>query len=359
MKLPDLLKHMVQMRASDLHFRAGSPPLARVDGELRRFGENLLSASTALAIAKQMMSDEQWTLFERSNEADFAYSLSGIARFRVNAFRQRGSVAVVMRVVSDHIPSMGELGLPVPVLQEWSNHERGLILVTGPTGSGKTTTLASLIDYINGMHAHNIITIEDPIEVLYQNKKSVVAQREIGSDTADFRVALRAAMRQDPDVILIGEMRDKETVEAALSAAQTGHLVLSTLHTLDSVRTVNRVIDFFAPHERPQIRLMLAEALVGIHSQRLLSRKDGGRVLASEVLVATPLVKDYIKDEDKTLLLKEVLMEDNVRGMRTFDQHLAELYEDKVITLEEALSAATSPAEVRLMLTRRGVALGT
>ncbi len=358
MTLTELLKHLVQQRASDLHFRAGSPAMARVDGELTKFGETDLDGVAIEKIARAIMTEEQWATFMRTNECDFAYSMNGVARFRVNAFRQRNSVGLVLRVVGGSIPSMAQLGLPVGVTTEFASKKRGLILVTGPTGSGKTTTLASIIDHINETYAHNIITVEDPIEVLYHNKKSVVAQREIGIDTADFKVALRAAMRQDPDVILIGEMRDKETVEAALSAAQTGHLVLSTLHTNDAVRTVNRIIDFFAPHERNQIRLMLSEALIGVMSQRLLVRADGqGRVLGQEILINTPLIKDYIRDEEKTPLIKEALMEDNLRGMQTFDQHLAYLYMDGHISFEEALGAATSPAEVKLMLTKKGVAV--
>ena len=356
MTLTELLKTLVQQRASDVHFRAGSPAMARVDGELTRLGETDLDAGATAKIAKSLMTEEQWSAFERTNEADFAYSLAGVARFRVNAFRQRGSVGLVLRVVGGSIPTLAQLGLPLEVTKEFASKERGLILVTGPTGSGKTTTLASIIDYINETYAHNIITVEDPIEVLYHNKKSMIAQREIGGDTADFKTALRAAMRQDPDVILIGEMRDKETVEAALSAAQTGHLVLSTLHTNDAVRSVNRIIDFFQPHERGQIRLMLSEALIGIMSQRLLARADGqGRVLGQEILINTPLIKDYIRDEDKTPLIKEALIEDNIRGMHTFDQHLASLYTDGQISFGEALSAATSPAELKLMLTQRGV----
>jgi twitching motility protein PilT len=229
--------------------------------------------------------------------------------------------------------------------------------VTGQTGSGKSMTLASLVDHINRTYTYNVITVEDPIEMLHKNKQSIVVQREVGADTKDFRTALKYSMRQDPDVIMIGEMRDRETVEAALSAAQTGHLVLSTLHTNDSIRTVNRIIDFFPPHEREQIRIMLADSMIGILSQRLLPRADNtGRVLAYELLINTPLIKDYIKDEDKTPLIKEALIEDNVRGMHTFDQHLVVLYTSGMITMEEALSSATSPHELRLMVTRMGAA---
>lgn len=349
----ELLKTMVSRRASDVHLQVGSPPTGRVDGKLVPFANRNLAPEETKTIAKTLLNPEQWEEFEYRNELDFAYSVPGVARFRCNVFRQRGSVGIVMRVISDAIPSFEALGLPTELLQDFTNKERGLILATGPTGSGKSTTLASMIDHINRAFAYNIITVEDPIEILHKNQRSIVVQREIGSDTGDFRTALKYAMRQDPDVIMIGEMRDKETVEAAITAAQTGHLVLSTLHTQDAVRTVNRIIDFFPPHERDQIRILFAESLIGILSQRLLPRADGiGRALALETLVNTPLIRDYIKDETKTPLIKDAMMEDNIRGMKTFDQHLVELYRDGLITLEEATVAATSPHEFKLMLTR-------
>ncbi|MBB6097031.1 twitching motility protein PilT [Deinobacterium chartae] len=353
MTVVELLKQMVSKRASDVHLQVGSPPTARIDGRLAGFGDKPLTPAETEAICKVLLTPEQWEEFEYKHEMDFAYSIAGVARFRCNVFRQRGSIGIVMRIISDVIPSFETLGLPVKNMVEFSEYERGLLLVTGPTGSGKSTTLASIVDHINHNHAYNIITIEDPIEILHRNKQSIVVQREIGSDTRDFRAALKYAMRQDPDVIMIGEMRDKETVEAALTAAQTGHLVLSTLHTNDSVRTVNRIIDFFPPHERDQIRIMLADSLIGIVSQRLLPRADGtGRVVGLELLINTPLIKEYIKDEAKTPQIKDALMEDNIRGMQTFDQHLVKLYSSGLITLEEALSAATSPHELRLMVTR-------
>jgi twitching motility protein PilT len=329
-----------------------------VDGVLIPFGEGILMPNDTMALARSLLSADQWEDFEYRNELDCAYSLPGVGRFRCNIFRQRGAVGVVMRVVGDVIPSFEALGLPVEVMKGFASTGRGLILVTGPTGSGKSTTLASMVDHINRSFSLNVITIEDPIEILHKNKRSIVVQREIGNDTRDFRTALKYAMRQDPDVIMIGEMRDQETVEAALTAAQTGHLVMSTLHTNDAVRSVNRIIDFFQPHERDQIRIMLADSLIGIVSQRLLRRVDGaGRVLGHELLVNTPLIKDYIKDEDKTPLIKDALIEDNMRGMHTFDQHLVELYRSQAISLDEALEHATSPHEVRLMITRQGVTL--
>ena len=357
MTLDELLHEMVSRRASDVHLQVGSPPMGRVDGNLLPFGTQMLNPADTAALAQALLTPDQWEDFGYRNELDLAHSVPGLGRFRCNVFRQRGAVGIVMRTVLDTIPSFETLGLPAEVMRGFAEASRGLVLVTGPTGSGKSTTLASLIDHINRTAAHNIITVEDPIEFLHRNRKSLVVQREVGADTRDFRTALKYALRQDPDVIMIGEMRDKETVEAALSAAQTGHLVLSTLHTQDAVRSVNRIIDFFPPYERDQIRLQLAESLVGIVSQRLLRRADGlGRVLGTEVLLNTPLVQEYIKNEEKTALIKDALIEDNIRGMHTFDQHLVQLYRHHLITLEEALDNATSPHEVRLMVTRAGFA---
>jgi twitching motility protein PilT len=354
-RMADLLAKMVARGASDVHLQAGAPPHIRIDGELLPWEDSPdLTPAQTEQIAMAMMTEGQREAFRHRHELDFAFTIPEVARFRCNAYRQRGSVGVVMRVIGDAIPGFDALGLPGQVVSEFAEQARGLVLVTGPTGSGKTTTLAAMVDHINRRYSRNVITVEDPIEILHRNQKSLVVQREVGLDTADFVDALKYAMRQDPDVIMIGEMRDKATVEAAITAAQTGHLVLSTLHTLDAVRTINRIIDFFQPHERDQIRTMLAESLLGILSQRLLPRADGpGRVLTSEVLVNTPLIRDYIKDPDKTSLVKEALMEDNLRGMRTFDQDLVELYLDGRITLEDATFMATSPHELRLMITQR------
>ena len=355
MKIADMLNTMVAQRASDIHLQAGAPPHMRVDGSLQILeGIPPLTPQQTEQIALAMMSEPQRELFKHHHELDFAFTIPQVARFRCNAFYQRSSVGIVMRVVGDAVPSFETLGLPVPVLSEFSSQTRGLVLVTGPTGSGKSTTLATMVDYINRRYPRNIITIEDPIEILHHNQRSLVIQREVGLDTDNFVHALKYAMRQDPDVIMIGEMRDKETVEAAISAAQTGHLVFSTLHTLDAIRSVNRIIDFFPPHERDQIRIMLAESLLGIMSQRLLPRADAqGRVLALEVLVNTPLIRDYIKDETKTPLIKEAMLGDNIRGMQTFDQHLVDLYLARQISMEDALAMATSSHEFRLMLTQK------
>ena len=354
MTVYEMLAEMVRRRASDVHLQAGAPPMMRVDGKLIPFEEKPLTPEATEAIAKALTTPEQWDRFLKEKELDFAYTIPKIARFRCNLMRQRGSVGIVMRVVPGEVPSFEALGLPRPIMEEVAARERGLVLVTGPTGSGKSTTLASLIDHINRNYAKNIITIEDPIEYLHKNKKSLVIQREVGIDTNSFHAGLVRALRQDPDVILIGEMRDRETVEAAIQAAQTGHLVFSTLHTLDAVRTINRIIDFFPLNEHQQIRILLAESLLAIFSQRLLPRAGGqGRVLAMEILLATELIRDYIKDEKKTSLIRDALAEDNVRGMQTFDQHLVRLYHEGLITREDALAAATSPHEFKLLLTKQ------
>lgn len=353
MTVMEMLKTMVSRRASDIHLEAGAPPMMRIDGRLKPFTTKLLGPEETEAIARSLLQPDQWESFEYRHEMDFAYTIPGLARFRCNALRQRGSVGVVMRVVAEAIPSYEALGLPLDVMSVITGQERGLVLVTGPTGSGKSTTMAALIDDLNIHVAKHIITIEDPIEHLHRNKKSLVVQREVGIDTDSFNSGLKYAMRQDPDIILIGEMRDRETVEAALTAAQTGHLVFSTLHTSDAVRTINRIFDFFPLHEHRQVRTLLAESLLSILSQRLLPRADGqGRVLALEVLVATPLIREYIKDEEKTSQIKDLMQGDNVHDMRIFDQHLVELYSQGLVALEDAQVAATSQHEFKLFLTK-------
>lgn len=350
--LNGLLTALVKEGVSDIHLRVGSPPAGRADGEMKRYGDAMLTPEHVSDFARSMMPyEEMWQTFLKTREADFAYSVAGVARFRVNAFFQRGTIALIMRVIEERqIPSFEQLGLPIETFEKLAKNERGIILVTGPTGSGKTTTLASLLDYINGHEAVNIITLEDPIEVLHRDKKAMISQRELGLDTLSFSAGLRAAMRQDPDIILIGEMRDKETVEAALSAAQTGHLVLSTLHTQDAMRTINRIIDFFAPHERDQIRIGLSESMVGIVSQRLLPKSGGGRVLGMEIMIGTPTVRECIKDAERLEEIKQALLEGSNNGMHTFDQHLASLVQEGLMTVEDASLSATSPHELKLML---------
>lgn len=352
--LTDLLTAIVNEGASDVHLKTGSPPAGRVNGEMVRFGDAILSPEHMVDFTREMMGrSDTWEAFMTRREADFAYGIPNLARFRVNAYFQRGTIGLIMRVIENKaIPTFEQLGLPVATFQKLAEHERGLILVTGPTGSGKTTTLASLIDYINAHSAVNIVTLEDPIEVMHTDRKAIINQRELGLDTMSFANGLRAAMRQDPDIILIGEMRDKETVEAALSAAQTGHLVLSTLHTQDAIRTVSRIIDFFAPHERDQIRLALSESMVAVVSQRLLPKKNGGRILGMEVMLGTPTVRECIKDPDRLEQIKQALLEGKLLGMHTFDQHLAELILNGDLDEEDAMLTATSPHELKLMLMR-------
>jgi len=348
--LDKLLRYAVERGASDIHLKVGSGPFLRVDGRLEQTdNEPVTPAETeriAFAIMPKLRADE----FLATSEADFAYSVSGLGRFRCNVMRQRGSVGLVLRRVQLTIPSFEELGLP-PVVKRMAENPRGLVLATGPTGSGKTTTLAAMIDQINERVARHIVTIEDPIEVLHRDKMSIVNQREVGTDTADFNSALKRVLRQDPDVILIGEMRDPETVATALTAAETGHLVLSTLHTINATESVNRIIDFFPPHQHRQIRMSLAGALRGIVSQRLVEKRGGvGRVPAVEVLVATGRVFDKIVNPEETYEIEQVIAEGEYYGMQTFDQSLLGLYKRGEIDLREALTASTRPHDLRLMI---------
>jgi twitching motility protein PilT len=356
MDIDELLTIAAERLASDLHVRAGSPPYLRIDGDLHPIETNPLSAPDVERMAFDLMNEEQVRNFKQSNESDFAYSLPGIARFRVNAYRQRGAVGIAIRRVLPGSTSFEALGLP-PVVEALCAERRGLILVTGMTGSGKTTTTAAMINHINMNRRCHIVTIEDPIEVLHADKLAIVDQREVNIDTADFATALKHVARQDPDVIFIGEMRDTETVKAALSAAETGHLVISTLHTLDATETINRVIDFFPPHQQMQARLTLAATLKGVVSQRLLVRADGdGRVPAVEVLVATGRVFDMIVNPEQTHLIEDVIREGDFYGMQTFDQHLIDLVGAGLVRFDEASAAATSPHDFSLAIQQRGIA---
>jgi twitching motility protein PilT len=345
MDINELLKTAISENASDLHIKVGSPPIMRVTGDLLPVvSEERISQQEAMKIAFAVMSPGQREVFKQKNELDLAYSVPGLGRFRCNVFIQRGTIGLVFRVIPMRIPSMEELNLP-EVLQKIAMEERGLVLVTGTTGSGKSTTLATMIDFINMNRTCNIITIEDPIEYLHRDKKSIVNQREVGGDTESFGRALRSALRQDPDVILVGEMRDFETIQTALTAAETGHLVFSTLHTIDAAETVNRIIAVFPPYQHKQVRIQLSSVIKGIISMRLMPKADGkGRVPAVEVLVATATIKDCILDQDKTKLIPDVIAQGKIHyGMQTFDQSIFDLFKSGLITYEEALRRASNP----------------
>jgi twitching motility protein PilT len=328
----------------------------RLQGRLTplRNTEPLTPADTERVLREMLTASDRLAEFARDGEIDFSYTVRGLARFRVNAFRQRGSISIACRVVPFSIRSVDELGLP-EVVSRLADEPRGIILVTGTTGSGKSTTLAAMVDRINSEYPRNIVTIEDPIEYLHRDKKSVVHQREVGFDTNSFAQALRRVLRQDPDVILIGEMRDEETVGTALSAAETGHLVLSTLHTIDAIETVNRIIDFFPPHHHQQVRAMLAGSLRGVISQRLVPTiQNDARVVACEVLTMTGRVRDMISDSNETGKLGEVIAEGSYYGMQTFDQALLHLHRDGKISMDEALKAATHPHDFKLLVASEG-----
>jgi len=350
MDINELLKKAHSVSASDLHIKVGSPPILRIYGELTPLtSEKRLSQEDAMKIAFSVMTPGQGEIFKKKNDIDLAYSVPGLGRFRCNIFIQRGTIGIVFRVIPMRIPTIEELLLP-EVIKKISMERRGLILVTGTTGSGKSTTLAAMIDLINTMRTEHIMTIEDPIEYLHRDKKSIVNQREIGSDTESFSKALRQALRQDPDVILVGEMRDFETIQTALVAAETGHLVLSTLHTIDAPETINRIISVFPPYQHKQVRMQLSSVLKGIISMRLMPRADGkGRVPAVEVLIATATIKDCILDQDKTRLIPDVVAQGAIHyGMQTFDQSLFSLFKSGLITYEEALRGATNPDDFAL-----------
>ncbi|MBW3667673.1 MAG: PilT/PilU family type 4a pilus ATPase [Actinobacteria bacterium] len=355
--LNELLQYTVEQRGSDLHVKAGSPPHVRVDGHLIAAPFDRVTPADTERMAFQVMPKDRADEFVTTAEADFALSVSGLGRFRVNVFRQRGSVGLVFRRVLPGIPSFESLGLP-SVVRRLAEEPRGLVLVTGPTGAGKTTTIAAMIDHINETQAVNVVTIEDPIEVLHVDKKAIVNQREIGTDTRDYSMAMKRVLRQDPDVIFIGEMRDPETVWAALAAAETGHLVLSTLHTTNAVETVNRIVDFFPPHQQKQIRLSMASSLRGVVSQRLLERADGkGRVPSVEVLVMTGRVFDRIVDPNQALndSIENVIAEGEYYGMQTFDQSLFGLFKNGMVDLRSAMAAASNPHDFRIALQQAGL----
>ena len=352
MHVNDLLKIAVERSAYDLHLKAGSYPMMRVRGELTPISQDKrLDHDDMMAMLAAILPTALRERFKDSHEVDLAYSVAGLGRFRCNAFQQRGTIGMTLRVIPVRVQTIQELFLP-PVLKQIAGEERGLVLVTGTTGSGKSTTLASIIDEINTNRTVNVMTIEDPIEYLHRDKRSIICQREVGTDTTSFAHALRSALRQDPDVILVGEMRDFETIETALHAAETGHLVFSTLHTVDATETINRIVSVFTPHQQPQVRQQLASVLKAVVSQRLIPKADGkGRVPAVEVMISTPFIRDCIIDGERTQLIRGAIAQGTSQyGMQTFDQSIFSLYQQGLIEQEEALRWASSPDEFKLRL---------
>ena len=349
------LRTLVAKGGSDLHLKVGAAPLIRVDGVLEPLpGASALAQSDTEAALHAILRDEaKLAEFGEEHEVDFSHEIEDVARFRVNAFQQRGTISIVARAIPHKISTIEELMLP-PVIRELAEEERGIILLTGTTGSGKSTTLAAMMDHVNETRARHIVTIEDPIEFVHRDKRAVINQREVGMDTASFRRALRRVLRQDPDIILVGEMRDEETVRTALSAAETGHLVLSTVHTVDAPETVNRIIDFFPPHEHGHARAMLAGTLKGVISQRLVPAATGGRLAACEILRMTGRVRDMIMDPTQTGRLGEVIGEGAYYGMQTFDQALFAHVKAGRLTVEDAIRAATHPHDFKLLLASDG-----
>ena len=352
MTIDELLRTACENKASDLHLKVGNYPYIRVDGELRPLSQfSRVSSEDMLNMAFSIMTNRQKQKFKENTELDMAYGVAGLGRFRVNVFQQRGNVGMVLRVIPTKIRTLEELYLP-KVLDKICEEQRGIVLVTGTTGSGKSTTLAAMVDRINSARTDHIITIEDPIEFLHRDKKGFVNQREVEVDTPSFGSALRAALRQDPDVILVGEMRDLETIQTALLAAETGHLVFSTLHTLDATETIQRIIAVFPPPEQKQIRLQMATTLKAVISQRLVRKSDGiGRVPAVEVLISTEYNRDCIINPEKTRLIHDAIAAGTSQyGMQTFDQSLYDLYSQGLITLDEALVNSSNPDEFKLRI---------
>src|SRR5207342_689862 len=351
----EALAYMVEREGSDLHVKVDSPPVARVHGDLWALKDagSLTPDDTERAL-RAIAQEHQFAEFAESGEVDFSYELEGVSRFRVNAFRQRGAISIAFRTIPFQVRTIDDLGLP-DVVRRLAEEPRGIILLTGTTGSGKSTTLAAMIDHINSTRARHIVTLEDPIEYLHRDKRSIINQREVGQDTESFARAMRRVLRQDPDVILIGEMRDEETVRTALAAAETGHLVLSTLHTLDASETINRIIDFFPPHLQQQARVMLASTLKGAISQRLVPRIDReGRVAVSEVMVVTGRIQDLIMNPEETGRITEVISEGDFYGMQTFDQALLGYVTDGIVSEQVAMETASSPHDFKLMLAAKG-----
>ncbi len=349
------MRELVERNGSDLHLKVGARPLLRVYGELvEDDGGQQLSADDTHAALHELLHDEsKLEEFAREHEVDFSYEIPDIARYRVNAFKQRGVISLACRAIPHKISTIEELALP-PVVTELAEEERGIVLLTGTTGSGKSTTLAAMIDHMNHTTAKHIVTIEDPIEFVHSDKRSAINQREVGMDTTSFKRALRRVLRQDPDVILIGEMRDEETVQTALSAAETGHLVLSTIHTVDATESINRMLDFFPPHQHAQARSMIAGTIKGVISQRLVPAAEGGRVAVCEILRMTGRVRDMIIDPDQTGKLVEVIASGAYYGMQTFDQALFGHVKAGRVTFEDAMRVASSPHDFKLLMQADG-----
>ncbi len=353
--LYQLLQTLVEKGASDLHITAGSPPLIRMDGKVLPMTHPSLAPAETKQLIYSVLTDAQKQRFEEENELDLSFGLKGISRFRANVYMQRGAVAAAIRVIPFQILSFEQLGLP-SMISDLVKKPRGLILVTGPTGSGKSTTLAAMIDKINSERHEHIITIEDPIEYLHPHKKCVVNQREVNADTKSFKAALKYILRQDPDVVLIGEMRDLETMEAALTIAETGHLTLATLHTNSCAQTMNRIIDVFPAHQQPQVRAQLSFVLEGVISQQLLPKVNGGRVLAMEIMVPSPAIRNLIREDKVHQIYSSMQTGQNKYGMQTMNQSLYELYVKRLITLEEAMGRSGIPEELQSMVSRGGMA---
>lgn len=362
LKMPELLKMLADQHASDLYLKVARPPIFRIAGTLTQSDLPKLGPEDVMNLVNSMMNQDQIKKFVENFDIDFSYSLPGVARFRVNAFRQRGVIGCIIRAVPYDIPTVDQLGLP-PVLNILCSKTQGLVLVTGPTGSGKSTTLAALVGYINKNRNCHIITVEDPIEFLHRDEKSTIDQRELEVDTKSFKEALRRALRQDPDVLLIGEMRDMETISTALSAAETGHLVFSTLHTNDATQTVDRIIDIYPPAQQTQVRIQLSLTLLGVVSQRLLKRKDGkGRISAVEVMINSPLIKDLIEKGNTSGIRKVIESSTTYWQMQSLNQAIARVVNVGLVNIEEALSATPYPDDLRLALkggqTGGGIVIG-
>jgi twitching motility protein PilT len=351
----ELFRFVVDHKASDLHVQAGGPPAMRHSGRLARTPFPAMTAADCERFAMELMNEDQALKFRTKGEIDFAYSEPGLGRFRINVFQQRGSVAIAIRRVLPGSPTFETLGLP-PAVRALADENRGLVLVTGPTSSGKSTTTAAMVNHVNATRSCHILTIEDPIEILHPDRMAIVSQREIGIDTEDFATALRAALRQDPDVIFVGEIRDRETCQAALQAADTGHLVISTLHTIDVAETINRMIDFFPPFQQQQIRVSLAGSLKGVVSQRLVPRADGrGLIAAVEVLIMNGRIRDLIIDPERTHEIHDIVEESSFYGMQSFDQAILDLYRRGLVSLDEALGVATNPHDFQVSLRKLGL----